>query len=827
MADPLDDELTKAYQDQALEAELDAAYKDQTKSGHSFWEGMAHQALDAATLHASKHLKSDTTLARDAKFAKENPWWSTGAQAAGFIAPMLTPAGWVARGAAAAPGVARLVSWALPFANFNRAVAPGAGLRTIAHQSGLGTLKAGAMMRFNDPVKEPATEATDELPGVANFGKRLGNAADLPSMAWDYGLGGAGGVAGNKIGSAVGSTVQKLVDQVPRFSFNRGRAGNGFYDWTRGGAQRAHDALSGDLRPGQSLEEAATHGMLGEFSILQPSSRTRTGYSHAPAPHAYKYHIAQRYVEHIDAGMTPTQARAQVAADILADPQTIARFNLRGRGRAPAASTIQGHVRRVADAMDNAGQFPTTLQERVALSQGGTTAGGKPTYGAAPNSYSAVDEMLTSPGSKDPGSARAQATNWVTQRQQGMHERVKNFLDENLGEGDVHQALAAHEARRAAAYDTYDPAIAAWRADPDAPDALEHAVAGAIRNWRQRSDPALTVTRDVDDAISRAFERRVQGIADDVEVPTMNIGRDGKPITRVEPGKTPPAEIRVPNQLEAFIAQRSNFAREAEKVRISDPSLYRVMKQFQKEHLDPAVRPLAPDWARSNDLAADMHAMRRAFTEGESFPLGATTKQAERLRAYRRMTPDQQALFRAGLNAQIQKRLAGKTGTGDQHTFFSKHEVGDTLRAIMGDDAANELLRQLQAVAAASKTNKIFAQSATHGREAEERANRSILNLIQSIGGAIAHPWHSLGEIAKWGGEKMATEAQRARNDRALRILTANTDDLPNYFRQIADVTDSSRNHLPAVTQRIDELMRRLGTMTGVAGAKRQDESVY
>lgn len=796
-------------------------------AGHSYWEGMAHQFANAATLNAAKHLKSDTTLARDEAFAKENPWSATGAQAAGFVAPMLIPPLRLAGAAAAFPRVAKVLEWALPYANFNRAVAPGAGLKTIAHQSGLGTLKAGAMMRFNDPLKEAPDDTTDKMPIVGNVAERMKNVVDLPSMAWDYGLGGAGGVVGSKVGNAVGSSVQKLVDQVPRFSFVRGRQGGGYYDWTRGGAQRAHEALSGDLRPGQTIEEAATHGMLGDFRMLQPSSRTPTGYAYAPAPHAYKLAIAERYVAHIDAGLTPTQARAQVASDILDNQQLVQQFNLRGRQKAPAPSTVQKHVKKVADALDNARQFPTTLQERVALSQGGTTAGGKPTYGAAPNSYSAVDEMLTSPGSKDPGSARAEATNWVGQRQQGMHERVTNFLDETLGEADVHKALAAHEARRAAAYDNYDPAIAAWKADPKAPDALEKAVARSIYDWRKRSDPALTVTRDVDNKIAEAFERKVQGVADDVEVPTMNIGRDGKPITRVEPGKTPLPEIRTPNQLEAFIAQRSNFAREAEKVRISDPGLYRVMKQFQKEHLDPAVRPLAPEWAAANDLAANTHAMRRAFTEGEAFPLGANTRQAEKLKAYRRMTPDQQAMFKAGLNAQIQKRLAGKTGTGDQHTFFAKHEVGNALRLIMGDKPANELLRQLQAVAAASKTNKIFGQSATHGREAEERANRSILNLIQSIGGAIAHPWHSLGEIAKWGGEKMATEAQRQRNDRALRILMANTDDMPNYFRQIRDATDSSRNHLPAVTQRIDELMRRLGTIGGVAGAKRRDEVPY
>jgi hypothetical protein len=839
MADPIDDELTKAYQDQLLEAELTKAYQDQVGGGpqHGMWEGMGHQALNAATLNASKYFKDEETLKRDERFAREHPWASTGAQAAGFVAPMLTPAGWITRGAAALPRVAKVLSWALPFSNFNKAVAPGATLRTIAHQSGVGSLKAGAMMRFNDPVKTP-TEINpvfggDPIPinpddpietGAANLYTRASRANPFSvAGAMDYGLGAAGGYAGNKIGSAIGSATQKLVDQVPRFSWNRGRTGDGFYDWTRGGAQRAHDAISGDLQPGQSIEQAATHGMLGDFRMLQPSSRTRTGYSHAPAPHEYKYAIAERYVQAIESGLSPTAARAQVASDILADPQIIARFNLRGRGRAPAPSTIQSHVKKVADAMDEARQFPTTLQERVALSQGGTSASGKPTYGAAPNSFAAVDEMLTSPGSKDPGSARAQATNWIGQRQQTQLDRVKNFLDENLGDGDVHNALAAHEARRAAAYDTYDPSIAAWKADPNAPDALEHAVSGAIRKWRTdpRNNPAMTVVQDVDSAIREAFERKVQRIADDVEVPTQNIGRDGKPITRIETGPTPPAEIRVPNQLEAFIAQRSNFARKAEAIKLSDPVLYRAMKGFQKDHLDPAVMPLAPDWAASNRLAADTHAMRRAFTTGETFPMGATTKQAEGLKAYRRMSPDQQAMFRSGVAAQIMKRLSGKGG--DPHVYFSKPEVANTLRLIMGDGPANQLLRELQAVAVASKTNRIFGQSATHGREAEERANRSILNLIQSIGNFAMSPIHGLGSVAKWGAEKMATEAQRARNDRALRILTANTDDLPSYFRNIRDVTDSRRNHLPAVTQRIDDLLRQVGTVGGVAGTRRDE----
>ncbi len=762
---------------------------------HGMLEGVLQQGLEAGTLHASKHFLSQGTLDKNARFQREHPWASTAGQAAGFIAPMLTPAGWIAKAPAMLQKVA---SYALPFSNFSKAVAPGAGLKTIAHQSGMGSLKAGAIMRGNDPVEDK----DGDLGGIAD---RAANAGNLKSMAADYGLGAVGGYGGAKVMGAVGSGIQKTLDQIPRFGFNKGTAGNGYFDWTRGGAQRAHEALTGDLRPGQTLEEAATHGMLGNFNMRQAASGVRSGYANRPAPWEYKYELARRYSEAIEAGATPVQARQQVAAAVAGDRDLVARFNLRGKAGVPAINTISRHVGHVAKAMDEARQFPTTLQERVAMSQGGTSPKGTPTYGAAPNSYAAVDEMLTSPGSKDPGSARAAATNWVTQRQQTQSERVNAFLDEKLGRGDVHEALAAHQARKDAAYDLYDPAIAAWKGDPKNPAALRDAIAGAIRKWRERPDNyglMTTVSRDVDSHISNLLE---------------------KPIQVAGPSGGLSTEIRTINDLQKFIAQRSNFTRAAEGVKISDPSLYRSMQGFKRD-LDDAVRPLAPEWAAANDTAATAFKIRRAFTEGESFPMGASSRQAEKLAAFRKMDPDSAAAFKAGLNAQLQKRLNAKTSTGDQHVLFSQKQTGDVLRAVMGEADGNEALRQLQAVAAASKTNKIFGQSATHGRESEERANRSILKLIQSAGSFIANPLHGIGEVGKAAAEKMATEAARARNDRALRILTANTDDMSNYFRQIKDVTDSSRNHLPAVTQRIDELMRRVGTMGGIAGAKRRDD---
>lgn len=766
---------------------------------HGLLEGVLHQGLEAGTLHASKYFMNQGTLDKNERFAKEHPWLATGGQAAGFIAPMMTPAGWIAKAPAMLQKVA---SYALPFANFNKAVAPGAGLKAIAHQSGLGSLKAGAMMRFNDPVE---TKEGD-LGGIAD---RTANAGNLKSMGIDYGLGAVGGYAGNKVGSMVGGGVQKILDQIPRFGFNKGTAGNGFYDWTRGGAQRAHEALTGDLQPGQRLEDAATHGMLGEFNMRQPATGTKTGFANRPAPQEYKYELAQRYSEAISTGLTPVQARAKVASDVAADQALVTRFNLRGRGGVPAVNTISRHVNNVAKAMDEARQFPTTMQERVAMSAGGTSAKGTPTYGAAPNSYAAVDEMLTSPGLKEAGSARAEATNWVQQRQQTQAERVNAFLDEKLGRGDVHEALAAHQARKDAAYDLYDPAIAAWQADPKAPTALRDAIATAIRNWRQHPQNQglmTTVSQDVDRSISGLLEKPVQIMSPD--------------------GATMTPGVNTINDLQKFIAQRSNFTRAAEAVKLTDPSLYRAMQGFKGE-LDSAVRPLAPAWAQANDTAASAFKIRRAFTEGESFPLGASSRQAEKLVAFRKLEktdPDAAAAFKAGLNAQLQKRLNTKTSTGDQHVLFSKKETGDVLRAIMGVEDGNNALRQLQAVAAASKTNKIFGQSATHGRESEERANRSILKLVQSAGNFIANPIHGLGELGKHAAEKMATEAQRHRNDRALRILTANTDDMANYFRQIKDVTDSGRNHMPAVTQRIDELMKRVGTVGGIAGAKRRDD---
>lgn len=843
MADPIDPledilgpaQLSVGNVDDPLADILGPVGKEQPTYGAM--EGMARQALHTGTLHADSYLTSPESQAKLEHWSKANPVKSAVADAAGFIAPMLTPAGpasLLGRAAVAMPRLAKLAEYVLPYSNLAKAAAPGAGVKTAIHQSGMGMLKAGAVMRANDPTKTP-----DEVPGIFSDGKigddpiargiangweRAKHAGDLKSMAWDYGLGGAGGAVGKGTGALVGGTAQKLTDQIPRFSWNRGTAGDGFYDWTRGGAQRAHDAITGDLRPGQSIEEAATHGMLGDFKMLQPTTRTKSGFAQAAAPHAYKYELAQRYSAAIDSGLTPPAARAKVAADIIADPALVTKYNLRGRGGQPAASTVQKHVNQVAQSIESSRQFPTTLQERIALSRGGETGKGAPTYGAAPNSFAAVDEMLTSPGSKAPGSARAEATNFVQQRQQTQNERVKAFLDEHLGEGDVHKALAAHEARKAAAYDFYDPAIANWKADPKAPEAIEKAVSKAIYDWRGKNDPALSVTQDVDKTIANLFERKVQPAPIEKAVETSNISRaTGQPITRIESTPQLP-EIRTPNQLQALIAQRSNFTREAEKVRLSDPSLYRTMQSFKKEHLDPAIRPLAPEWAAANDLAANAHALRRAFTAGESFPLGATSRQAEQLAKFNKMHPDHKEVFKSGLNAQLQKRLGAKTSTGDQHVLFAKAEVGDALRAIMGEQHGNSALQQLQAVAAATKTNKIFAQSATHGRESEERANSNILKLIQSVGNAAIHPIRGLGEIAKWGSEKMATEAQRARNDRALRILTANTDDLPNYFKQIKDVADSRRNHMPAVTQRLDESLRNIGAAAGVGASKRRDE---
>src|SRR5262245_17920949 len=108
----------------------------------SAFKALTHQALKGATMGFSNYALSPETEAANKRYEKEHPYLSTAAQAAGFVAPMMTPAGWLARGGAAlryVPGASKAFEYLLPYGHFSRSVAPNASARTVLHQSGMGS----------------------------------------------------------------------------------------------------------------------------------------------------------------------------------------------------------------------------------------------------------------------------------------------------------------------------------------------------------------------------------------------------------------------------------------------------------------------------------------------------------------------------------------------------------------------------------------------------------------------------------------------------------------------------------------------------------------
>jgi hypothetical protein len=851
MADDLTSQIDAEYDKRAQQAAIDAEYEKRFGPNEfGAVEGMARQAVHTGTLHADSYLTSPDSQAKLERWSKANPVKSTIADAAGIVAPMFTPAGpgtLVARLAAGAPRVASFVRSILPYANFSRATDGAAGLRTVMHESGIGTAKAGAMMRFNDPVKDqqPSGDATtDWLNNVAARGMHAG---DLPSMAWDYGGGAAGGYVGNKIGGYLGNRIGELGDA----------AAKGRMPGRTAVTDVAHEI--GKDSPTGSVADT----LEGVRNLVYGEGRTLGRHGGGAIPQAAEREMARQFQQITAQGYTDAQAsqilgrywqaRTGAAQRAIANPTGMGPTNhpdawLLARGGQPYTPGTMGEWGRTAGiAYRNRNQVPSNLTELVALASGGE----------APALQTTLRKLLNL-GSE--GGNRSSMLRELRERQGQIKGQMGEVLRRYLGNGDVGQAIAEHEANARNANALYPQIFDSLRQLPDANDRISNAlhpildaalkrgagpeqdeissaVAAAARKFMNESEQQLASPsmQPLTSKITQTLKDDAGNVTGKVsrQVPLTEVDANGRATTSRFDMGSQATSLRASGDLESLL-QRRRVLRDAvdtayrggqknlgHDLKGLHDQIDQALRGLGRENGDPFERSMA-QWAAANDTRAMAGQLERTHQEALGLNLKATKGEglANLERFYRRfqgMDGANQDMARRGIMGQFKAML--ETG-GDMHDaakIFSNRRTREILSRVIGPEATEEFGGFVARSGLATNTFNMNKGSQTASILDSDKSSGWLENIASALW--KGNPLRAVGHMGEMAGDVL----KRRKHDAMTQMLRSGTHDpaaLERALEQIRTATAPAHPRLQALTSQ----GRTVGTGTGIAVGKRRDQ---
>lgn len=198
---------------------------------------------------------------------------------------------------------------------------------------------------------------------------------------------------------------------------------------------------------------------------------------------------------------------------------------------------------------------------------------------------------------------------------------------------------------------------------------------------------------------------------------------------------------------------------------VTNKSVMRELMSF-KNDLYKAVGEFNPQWRVANDAAADGFAATRALNLGMEYAgrLGPQTR--EQLARYRNMSPPEQELYRVGVAQRLHERIMNRQETHDLTSELRLPATRQTLRTILGDDAANALFRRVDREFATTRTyREQFGSQTTPLREAIDEL--SWAPQMQSVWD-LANPAKIAEQTAIWA----ARNWNEGRNQQLLNMLT-------------------------------------------------------
>lgn len=830
MRDPLEDILgtSATSAGDPLEDILGAIGKKEPEFG-SAAQGMAARAIHSGTLHADSYFTTPEYQKKLARFAKTDPIKSGIGDAAGFIAPMLTPVGWASR----VPMLAKVAEYLLPFANFQKSVTAGS-LKGMAHEGGKGALKAGAMMRFNDPPPKEESSGDTTTDTLRNIAKRGQKAGDLTAAAWDYGLGAPGAVVGNKVG---GYIADRVADVASKASLGAKPSRGATLDIAHelkndspGGnvdetIKRIRDLVYGENRTlgrhgGGAIPQEAEREMARQFHKLT----TEKGLSDAEAER-----VLGRYWQ----GRSRAAERTMTAGSPSEDAWLLSRG-----GNAFQPSTMGGWGRAAGTAYRERNAVPSNVTELAALATGGE----------APALQTTLKKLLNL---KSEGGARSDMLRAVRERQKGIKPQLEQTFARHLGDGDVKAAIAQRAQANADANAQYPEIFQGLKAlGPEAEDRLRDALHPVIQDALKK---AGVKTDNISEALRANASKWLETHEAPLSLPSMQpltspvtkavkdaagniIGKEQRqvPLTRYDAQGRPTSQQldlgvsgttqRPPGDLEAILDLRRALDDEVGTAfRGGSKNLGTELRTF-KESIDKALRGLAGDtdefgrlmgkWGAANDARAYAGRLERTYQDAVGLNLSAKKGESlmdlERfLIRFRRMDDHEKDIARQGVMSQFKAMLETGGDLHDAAKVFSNQRTRQVLTEMLGPKATEELGGFVARAGLATNTFGMNRGSPTASILDADKGS----GWLSSIAGALWHgnPVHAIGKVGEMAGDAW----KRQKHGEMTKLLSASTD---NPMQLEAVLRDLTRAAAP-VNQRLQNMAAQARTGATVFGA--------
>lgn len=217
----------------------------------------------------------------------------------------------------------------------------------------------------------------------------------------------------------------------------------------------------------------------------------------------------------------------------------------------------------------------------------------------------------------------------------------------------------------------------------------------------------------------------------------------------------------------------------------------------------------SPQWARANRRWADLNIAQNARELGEAFALRPGPQSREQLRQFQQLAPEAQDLVRIEY---VQKLLDRVNGAGDTHDLaklFANPHMRQTVRSVLGPEAAVDLARLIRDNQVATKSRNMLGGSPSQPRLARQKDIDNDLGMLASVEQA------SMSGFRKWALDWTINVLKERRNRVVGRIVTTPVRDTP----AVAEHLERMRRAQARAAQFAQPLNRLLGTTGYVAGS--------
>lgn len=211
------------------------------------------------------------------------------------------------------------------------------------------------------------------------------------------------------------------------------------------------------------------------------------------------------------------------------------------------------------------------------------------------------------------------------------------------------------------------------------------------------------------------------------------------------------------------------------------PSVARALQALYND-VTAVMQRASPAWARANQRWADMRLDEMAAELGQSFAKGAGPQLRQQLREFQRLAPEAQDVVRVHFVQKLldeiehEIRLGGQTNLGK---LFDRQDKRNMIRAILGDQAANVIVRAARDANVMQRSMAGIRGSQTHLRGQVQREQD---NELRTIASAAQFDWRHWREAAL---EHVIAVMRENRNRTIGRAVTTPMRDVPAVAEQI------------------------------------------